>query len=265
MFTIYGRSYCSFCKKAVQLVKRKQFNYNYINLDNNEIKKVHGKNVPSSFKTIPIIFKNNTFIGGYTELLNYIERKKTKKSKKNTIEKMEGKMAPKVVLKTRKRLRSKKMKNNFKWNNVSTNDLFKNKRVVLFSLPGAYTPTCSSSHLPDYEKYYNELKKLGIHDVYCISVNDAFVMYNWGKHMNVKHVKLLPDGNGLFTKKMGALVKKTNLGFGDRSWRYSMYIENGKIKKIFSEKNKSNNHKSDPFSKSDVKTMIKYLQSHYKN
>ena len=189
---------------------------------------------------------------------------KTKETKKK-LHKMEGCKIPNVKLQTRVKntnvKKSKSNKNSYKWKTISTNNLFKNKKSVVFSLPGAYTPTCSNSHLPDYEKKYNELKKKGVNDVYCVSVNDPFVMHNWKNKHNIKNVKMIPDGNGSFTKKMGALVKKNNLGFGDRSWRYSMFIDNGKIKKIFSESNMSNNHKSDPFKVSDVDTMINYLSN----
>jgi thioredoxin-dependent peroxiredoxin len=183
------------------------------------------------------------------------------KSKPKTPKQMEGKQIPNITLDTRVRNSKLKGNNPFKWEKVQTKDLFKNKKIVLFSLPGAYTPTCSNSHLPDYDKKYNQLINRDIDDVYCLSVNDAFVMYNWGKQLNINNVKLLPDGNALFTKKMGALVKKNNLGFGDRSWRYSMLVDDGKIIKVFSEPGYSNNCSSDPFEVSDVDNMLKYLSS----
>jgi len=190
-----------------------------------------------------------------------MRRKSNKSSHKiSKLEKMVGKRVPCVNFRTRVRDTKIKNKNNpYKWKTVKSNNIFRNKRSVVFSLPGAFTPTCSNSQLPDYDKYYNKLKSKGIDNVYCISVNDAFVMNNWKKSKKVKHIKMLPDGNAEFTKKMGALVKKKNLGFGDRSWRYSMLIDNGKIVKIFSESNMRNNHKSDPFLKSDVHTMLDYL------
>ena len=173
---------------------------------------------------------------------------------------MEGKKIPKTYFKTRvKNSNSKNKKNPYKWQTKCSNNIFNNKKNIVFSLPGAFTPTCSNSQLPDYEKHYNKLKNKNIDDVYCVSVNDAFVMHNWKKNKKIKKVKMLPDGNGDFTKKMGALVKKNNLGFGDRSWRYSMLVDDGKIVKIFSEPNMSNNHKTDPFVKSDVHTMINFL------
>ena len=142
---------------------------------------------------------------------------------------------PNVVFKTRVRNDALEGSNPFEWKDVTTADLFKNKKVVVFSLPGAFTPTCSTSHLPRYEELHEEFKAQGVDAVICISVNDAFVMFQWGKSQNAKNVFLLPDGNGDFTRQMGMLVKKDNLGFGMRSWRYSMLVENGEIKKMFSE------------------------------
>ena len=135
---------------------------------------------------------------------------KKKYSKKKKLKKMEGRKVPKVLFRTR--IRDNKVKKNpYRWKTLKSNKLF-NSRCVVFSIPGAFTPTCSSKHVPDFEKYYKNLKKLGINEVYCVSVNDAFVMNNWKKKLKLKNVKLLPDGNAEFTKKMGALVKKKNLG-----------------------------------------------------
>ena len=133
--------------------------------------------------------------------------------------------------------------------------------MVLFSLPGAFTPTCSTSHLPRYEELYEDFKAQGVDAVVCLSVNDAFVMFQWGKSQNAKNVFLLPDGNGEFTRKMGMLVDKRNLGFGQRSWRYSMYVENGEIKKLFAEPGYSDDCPTDPFEVSDADTMLNYLKS----
>ena len=154
--------------------------------------------------------------------------------------------------------------NKFCWNQVYTRDLYQNKRIIIFGLPGAFTPTCSTTHLPEYEKHYQEIRKLGIDEIYCLSVNDAFVMFNWCKKLKVKMVKVLPDGNAHFTKQMGLLVNKSNLGFGRRSWRYSMVINDGIIEKIFVEKGLMNNCASDPFEVSDAKTMIQYLKKNRK-
>jgi peroxiredoxin len=167
---------------------------------------------------------------------------------------------PDVLFKTRVRDESIGGPNPFRWQDRTTADLFAGKRVVVFSLPGAFTPTCSTSHLPRYEELYNEFKALGIDEVICVSVNDAFVMYQWGKQQGAKNVFLLPDGNGEFTRKMGMLVDKANLGFGMRSWRYSMVVNDRKIEKIFTEPGYSDNCPTDPFEVSDADTMLKYLK-----
>ena len=167
---------------------------------------------------------------------------------------------PEVIFKTRVRDESIGGDNPFKWQDVSTKDIFAGKRILIFSLPGAFTPTCSTSHLPGYDAAYDQIKGLGIDEVYCLSVNDAFVMYQWGKNMGVKNVKLLPDGNGEFSRKIGMLVEKANLGFGMRSWRYSMVVKDGKIEKIFTEAGYTDNAESDPFEVSDVDTMLAYLK-----
>lgn len=167
---------------------------------------------------------------------------------------------PQIVFKTRVRDESVEGPNPYRWQDVTSDELFAGKKIVLFSLPGAFTPTCSSTHLPGYEALYDEFKKLGVDEVYCLSVNDAFVMFQWGKAQEVKNVKLLPDGSGEFTKGMGMLVKKDNLGFGERSWRYSMYVEDGEIKKMFIEPGFMNDCPTDPFEVSDATTMLNYLK-----
>ena len=174
---------------------------------------------------------------------------------------VEGKKVPNVTLKTRVRDESIGEGNPYRWQDVQSTDLFKGKKVVVFALPGAFTPTCSSAHLPGYEASYDEFKKLGIDEVYCLSVNDAFVMFQWGKHQKAEKVKLIPDGNGDFTRAMGMLVKKENLGFGDRSWRYSMYVADGIIQKIFAEPGFEDNCPTDPFEVSDANTMLTYLRN----
>ena len=113
-----------------------------------------------------------------------------------------------------------------KWVDTSTTDYFDNKRVVLFSLPGAFTPTCSSQQLPGFESNFDKIKKLGIDEIYCVSVNDSFVMNAWSNQMNVKNVKMIPDGSGNFTRFMGMLIGKNHLGFGMRSWRYMAIVKN---------------------------------------
>jgi peroxiredoxin len=167
---------------------------------------------------------------------------------------------PQVTFKTRVRDESVDGPNPFRWQDVTSDEIFSGRKVVILALPGAFTPTCSSTHVPGYEAQYEAFQSCGVDDVYCVSVNDAFTMFQWGKHLGVDKVKLLPDGNGEFTQKMGMLVKKENLGFGDRSWRYSMLVEDGQIKKIFSEAGKEDNCATDPFEVSDADTMLNYLK-----
>ncbi|MEB3273559.1 MAG: peroxiredoxin [Prochlorothrix sp.] len=168
---------------------------------------------------------------------------------------------PDVVFKTRVRDESVGGSNPFRWQDRTTQEIFGGKRVVVFSLPGAFTPTCSSTHLPRYEELADEIKALGVDQIICLSVNDAFVMFQWGKQQGAKNVFLLPDGNGEFTRKMGMLVEKDNLGFGLRSWRYSMVVNDGTIEKMFVEPGYSDNCPTDPFEVSDADTMLAYLKS----
>lgn len=170
-------------------------------------------------------------------------------------------LIPQVTFKTRVRDESIEGPNPFRWQDVTSGEIFNNRKVIVFSLPGAFTPTCSSTHLPGFEKHYEEFKNLGIDDIYCVSVNDAFTMFQWGKNLGVKNVKLLPDGSGHFTKGMDMLVDKDNLGFGFRSWRYSMLVDNGEVVKLFSEAGKVDNCDHDPFEVSDADTMLEYLKS----
>ncbi|MGB3614693.1 MAG: peroxiredoxin [Elainellaceae cyanobacterium] len=167
---------------------------------------------------------------------------------------------PNVTFKTRVRDESVGGANPFRWQDMTTQDIFGGKRVVVFSLPGAFTPTCSTTHLPRYEELYDEIKAQGVDSVVCVSVNDAFVMFQWGKQQGAKNVVLLPDGNGEFTRKMGMLVEKTNLGFGSRSWRYSMVVNDMEIEKIFIEPDYGDNCPTDPFEVSDADTMLAYLK-----
>lgn len=141
------------------------------------------------------------------------------------------------------------------WVTLTSEDLFKGKNVVVFSLPGAFTPTCSSSHLPRYNELAPVFKANGVDEIICLSVNDAFVMNEWGERLNTPNIRLLPDGNGEFTEGMGMLVDKEDLGFGKRSWRYSMYVKDGVIDKMFIEPEEP----GDPFKVSDADTMLKYI------
>lgn len=167
---------------------------------------------------------------------------------------------PEVTFKTRVRDESVEGPNPFRWQDKETQDIFTNKKVIVFSLPGAFTPTCSSNHLPRYDELYEEFQAEGIDEVVCVSVNDAFVMFKWGKELGNQNIFLLPDGNGEFTRKMGMLVEKSNVGFGLRSWRYSMLVNDCKIEKMFVEPNFSDNCESDPFEVSDADTMLAYLK-----
>lgn len=167
---------------------------------------------------------------------------------------------PQVTFKTRVRNDALDGPNPFEWKDVTTDDLFKGKKVVVFALPGAFTPTCSTTHLPRYEEQYEAFKAQGVDEVICLSVNDAFVMHKWGVDQGRKNVFLLPDGSGEFTRKMGMLVDKSNLGFGMRSWRYSMLVDDLKIEKMFVEEDFSDNCPTDPFVVSDADTMLGYLK-----
>jgi peroxiredoxin len=142
-----------------------------------------------------------------------------------------------------------------------SNELFKNKRVVVFALPGAFTPTCSAYQLPGFEEKYDEFVSLGIDEIYCLSVNDGFAMNAWAKDQNIQNVKLIPDGNADFTRSMGMLVKKNNLGFGTRSWRYAMVVDNNVIEKIFIESGLSDNAESDPYEVSTPENVLEYVKS----
>ena len=166
---------------------------------------------------------------------------------------------PQVTFKTRVRDESLDHENPFRWEDKTTDDIFAGKSIVVLALPGAFTPTCSNTHLPGYEAKYEELKSKGVDEVYCLSVNDAFSMFQWAKQLGVEKVKMLPDGNGDFTRLMGMLVKKENLGFGSRSWRYSMHVVDREIRLQFIEPGLMDNCPEDPFTASDVDTMIAHL------
>ncbi len=182
----------------------------------------------------------------------------------------EGDLVPNVEFLTRTRVDEE----NFDWEILSSEDYFAKKRVILFGLPGAFTPTCSSTHVPGYNDQYEEFKKLGIDEIYCLSVNDAFVMRSWGLDLGLEEdktpgslgftkVKLIPDGAAAFTRGMGmSTMWDSERGFGERSWRYSAVINDGIIEKLFVEGlGPLDNSKADPFEVSDADTMMKYLKS----
>ena len=151
--------------------------------------------------------------------------------------------------------------NPFEWKDISSDDIFRGKRVVLFALPGAFTPACSESHLPGYEQSYDEFRSLGVDQVICLAVNDAFVMFQWAKSQNIEKVFMLPDGNGDFSRLMGLLVDRRPQGMGMRSWRYSMLVEDGAIQKIFAEPNVRDYPSGVPVDVSGADTMLTYLKS----
>lgn len=158
----------------------------------------------------------------------------------------EGQRVPQVTFRTRQ---------NNQWVDVTTDELFAGKTVIVFSLPGAFTPTCSSTHVPGYNELAKTFKENGVDTILCISVNDAFVMNEWAKDQKAENITLLPDGNGEFTEGMGMLVDKADLGFGKRSWRYSMLVKDGVIEKMFIEPEEP----GDPFKVSDADTMLNYI------
>jgi len=148
----------------------------------------------------------------------------------------------------------------FIWQDLTTSEMFANRRVVVFGLPGAFTPTCSSTHLPSYDIYYDKIKACNIDEIYCVSVNDTFVMNSWFNSTDVKNVKPVPDGSGEFTRQMGLLVDKSNIGFGMRSWRYSMVVNNGVVEMMWVEPGLKDNADADPFTVSDADTCLKWLE-----
>lgn len=141
------------------------------------------------------------------------------------------------------------------WADVSSEDVFAGKTVVVFALPGAFTPTCSSTHLPRYNELAPAFFENGVDEIVCLSVNDTFVMNAWLADQEAGNITVIPDGNGDFTRGMGMLVEKTDLGFGQRSWRYSMLVKDGMVEKMFIEPEKP----GDPFEVSDADTMLNYI------
>ena len=146
-----------------------------------------------------------------------------------------------------------------KWVNKTTDDYFKNKRVIIFSLPGAFTPTCSNQQLPGFDSMFEQFDEKGIEEIYCLSVNDTFVMNSWFEAQDVQRVYPLPDGNGEFTQAMGASVEKGNVGFGIRSWRYAMVINDGVIEQMFTEEGQDDNINSDPYEISTPENVLENL------
>ena len=164
----------------------------------------------------------------------------------STLQSREGQTVPDVTFRIRR---------NGEWATVTTDDIFKGKNVIVFSLPGAFTPTCSSTHLPRYNELASVFAKHGVDDILCVSVNDTFVMNEWSKDQESQNITMIPDGNGEFTDGMGMLVDKADLGFGKRSWRYSMLVKDGVVTKMFIEPEEP----GDPFKVSDADTMLNHI------
>ena len=164
---------------------------------------------------------------------------------------------PPVVFKTRREIDEAP---GFEWYDLSANEMFANRRVAVFGLPGAFTPTCSSTHVPTFDAYYDEICGHNIDEIYCISVNDGFVMNAWADQQNLRKVKVLPDGNADFTRSMGMLVDKKHVGFGQRSWRYCAIIDDGVVEKWWQEDGMNNDgNDPDPYDQTTPENCIEYL------
>ncbi len=171
-----------------------------------------------------------------------------------------GAKLPNVTFHTRVRDETVEGPNPFRWEDKTTADFFAGKRVILFSLPGAFTPTCSTYQLPGFEKGFEDFKAKGIDEVYCMSVNDSFVMNKWAEAQNLSNVAVIPDGSGEFTRKMGMLVDKDNLGFGMRSWRYAAIVNDGVVEAWFEEPGLMDNCPEDPYGVSSPENLMKHLE-----
>jgi len=167
------------------------------------------------------------------------------------LDNIEGQKVPAVTFPTRQ---------GDEWVDVTTEQLFAGKTVVVFALPGAFTPTCSSTHLPRYNELAGVFKNNGVDEIVCLSVNDTFVMNAWLADQEAENITVVPDGTGAFAEGMGMLVDKSDIGFGKRSWRYSMLVKDGVIEKMFIEPNQP----GDPFEVSDADTMLNYINPNAK-
>ncbi|SMO51471.1 peroxiredoxin [Paracoccus laeviglucosivorans] len=172
-----------------------------------------------------------------------------------------GNKLPQVTFRTRVRDESIEGPNPYRWQDVTSDEYFAGKRVILFSLPGAFTPTCSTYQLPGFEKSAAEMAGLGIDAIYCMSVNDSFVMNQWAKSQNLENVSVIPDGSGEFTDKIGMLVRKDNLGFGARSWRYAAVVKDGVIEAWFEEPGRCDDCGDDPYSETSPETVMAWLKA----
>lgn len=170
-----------------------------------------------------------------------------------------GTRVPNITFKTRVHDESVGGSNPYRWEEVTTESIFKDKRVVLFALPGAFTPTCSTYQLPGFERLSGQFKATGVDEIYCLSVNDSFVMNQWAKWAKLNTVKVIPDGSGIFTSAMGMLVSKDNLGFGQRSWRYAVLLNDGVVEKAFIEPGFGDNVEDDPYGETSPENILDYI------
>lgn len=174
---------------------------------------------------------------------------------------MHPQTVPDAIFHTRVRNAAMQGTNPFEWKTLTSDDIFAGKQIVLFALPGAFTPACSESHLPGYETHHDDLLDEGVDQVICLAVNDAFVMHQWALSLNIRKTFLLPDGNGEFSRKMGMLVERTEQGMGMRSWRYSMLVTDQVIEKIHVERAFKDNPAGVAVEVSSAETMLDYLKS----
>lgn len=171
---------------------------------------------------------------------------------------------PDALFRTRLRNPALPGPNPYEWRDVTTAEIFAGKRIVLFAVPGAFTPACSETHLPGFEQHYDAFTALGVDEVICLSVNDAFIMHQWARSQNIEKIRMLPDGNGEFSRKMGMLVDRSSTGMGLRSWRYAMLVEDGTITQLFAEPDLRDNPTGVPVTVSDAQTMLDFLRNHTK-
>ena len=173
----------------------------------------------------------------------------------------EGKHIPNVDFMVRIKDETLSANDPYKWVPINSYSIFKDKRNLLFSVPGAFTPVCSERQVPDYVRHQHEFKRFGLEEIYCITVNDYFVVNQWANHFRGSEIKFIPDGNGVFTNMMDMLVDKSNVGYGYRSWRYAAIIDNLKIEKLFVEPGKTHNSEVDPYSVTRPDNIVRYLQT----
>jgi thioredoxin-dependent peroxiredoxin len=191
----------------------------------------------------------------------YEEDEWDRKTNAKLLAKRIGSIVPSVRFKVRVRDDSIQGPNPFRWSEINTFQMFGGKKVIVFSLPGAFTPTCDTYQLPGFENNYDKFEELGIDDIYCISVNDSFVMNCWAKQQNLKNVTVIPDGNADFTHAMRMGVSKRNLGFGERSWRYAFIADDGIITAWWQEPGFGNEAEDDPYGETSPENILQYLQA----